>query len=387
MLMAWSLIGPDGRRLVKNLNTSPDVLFWSQAEREAGFRMLDKIPVLVEANDIVGSANVTPLQQKTPVSDEFKQSVTHYMQGNNVASVVIIQNGNLRHEQYGLEFGPEGRWTSFSVAKSFTSTLVGAAIKDGYIKSLDDMVSDYVTGLKGSAYDDVSIRQLLTMSSGVQWNEDYDDPASDVAQFNAQKGENGESALVTYMRKLPRRHAPGEVWNYSSGETNMIGVLVREATGKNLSDYLSEKVWATYGMEAKGTWLLSQDGEEISGCCIQARTRDFARFGQFVLDDGVANGVRVVPEGWFDLATQPYYEASRGKGYGFQWWINKDGSFEASGIFGQGIFIDPSRNLVIASNSNWTSALGNRGKEYASRREFYASVQAFIDDESSSTEL
>lgn len=376
ILISGIMIGPDGRRLVQNLNTSPDVLFWSQAEREAGFRMLDKIPILVTTNDINSSAQVSQLPIAEPLPDDLQKNITQFMTKNNVASVVVLQNGKLRHEQYGLEFGPEGRWTSFSVAKSLTSTLVGAAIQDGYIKGLHDKVSDYVTGLKGSAYDEVSIEQLLTMSSGVQWNEDYSDPASDVALFNSQVGEDGESALVTYMKKLPRIHPPGTVWNYSSGETNMIGVLVREATGKSLSSYLSEKVWSNYPMEAKGTWLLSQDGEEISGCCIQARTRDFARFGQLVLNDGIVNGKRIVPTGWFDKATQSYFETGRvDKGYGFQWWINKDGSFEASGIFGQGIFIDPNRNLVIASNSNWTSALGDKDNEYASRTDFYKSVQ------------
>ncbi len=376
LAIIWAMIGPDWRRLIKNLNTEPDVLFWTQAEREAGFRMLDRVPFLVKANDIAAGDNVRDLPKGPPLSAEMQAEIDRYMSENNVASVVILQNGELRHEQYGLEFSREGRWTSFSVAKSFTSTLVGAAIKDGHIKSIDDKVSDYVTGLKGSAYDDVSIRQLLTMSSGVRWIEDYTDPTSDVALFNSQVGEDGKSALVTYMKKLPRAHPAGEVWNYSSGETNMIGVLVREATGKDLATYLSEKVWAPYGMEAKATWLLSQDGEEISGCCMQATTRDFARFGLFVLDDGVIDGKRVVPEGWFADATSVLYETKYdGQGYGYQWWPNGDGTFEAMGIFGQGIFIDPANQLVIASNGNWTTAVGDKDGERYERTAFYRAVQ------------
>ena len=378
-LIIWAVIGPDWRRLIKNLNTEPDVLFWTQSEREAGFRMLDRLPMVIENRAINNGDTVSPLPDGAPLSADMQAEIDRYMAQNNVASVVILQDGKLRHEQYGLEFGPEGRWTSFSVAKSFTSTLVGAAVKDGHIKSLDDKVSDYVTGLKGSAYDDVSIRQILTMSSGVRWIEDYGDPTSDVAMFNVQEPEDGHSSLVTYMRKLPRAHPAGEVWNYSTGETNLIGVLVRQATGKDLATYLSEKVWAPYGMEGKATWLLSPDGEEISGCCIQATTRDFARFGQFFLDGAKINGESIVPEGWVEDATSSLYSTHYGhQGYGYQWWPNGDGTYEAMGIFGQGIFIDPANQLVIASNGNWTSATGQTNGERDERTAFYQTVRAAV---------
>ncbi|NNE57773.1 MAG: serine hydrolase [Hellea sp.] len=380
LLIFWAAIGPDWRRLIKNATTSKDVLFWSQSERHAGFRMMDRLPFLIKANTIAPGDEVSALPAGEPLPADIQALINSHMETTRVASLVILQDGKLRHEQYGLEFGPKGRWTSFSVAKSFTSTLVGAAIKDSHISSLDDKVSEYISGLKGSAYDDVTIEQLLTMSSGVQWNEDYSDPESDVALFNAQEPENGESSLVSYMRKLPRSHPPGEVWNYSTGETNLIGVLVREATGKTLAEYLSEKIWVPNGMEAKATWLLSPDGEEISGCCIQATTRDFARFGQFILDGAMINGESILPKGWIEQATFAHKQTQRGgHGYGYQWWTNPDGSYEASGIFGQGIFVDPSRNLVIASNSNWTSAIGSKDNEYAARSVFYQAVQAALD--------
>ena len=156
------------------------------------------------------------------------------------------------------------------MAKSVTSTLVGAAVKDGYIKSLDDKVTRYIPGLRGSAYDKVSVRQLLTMTSGVKWNEDYTDPKSDVALFNLHKAEKGMDVTVSYMRKLPREAPAGTKWVYKTGETNLIGVLVSSATKKTLSSYLSEKVWAPFGMEQDASWLLGSTGHEISGCCIQA---------------------------------------------------------------------------------------------------------------------
>jgi CubicO group peptidase (beta-lactamase class C family) len=296
----------------------------------------------------------------------------------NTAGLVIVQDGKIRLERYGLGFDADGRWTSFSVAKSFTSTLVGAAIQDGYISSLEDKVSRYIPDLRGSAYDDVTIRQLLTMSSGVRWNEDYEDPNADVAKFNNAKPDAGVDATVSYMRKLPRAHPPGEVWHYDTGETNLIGVLVSSATKKSLASYLEERIWHPAGMASTATWLQGKTGHEIAGCCLQAATRDYARLGMFVLANGNVGGRQIVPPDWFDQATRKQKDIGQpGRGYGFQWWTYDDGSFAAQGIYGQGIFIDPQRRLVIASNSNWTRA--TLGPEPKAREAFYAAVRAAVD--------
>jgi CubicO group peptidase (beta-lactamase class C family) len=267
------------------------------------------------------------------------------------------------------------------VAKSITSTLVGAAIRDGHIRSMDDKVSDYIPQMKGSAYDDVSIRQLLTMTSGVRWNEDYDDPASDVARFNNHKPEEGVDALVSYLRRLPREVPPGTRWHYSTGETNLVGILISQATGKPLSTYLSEKIWVPAGMEQQATWILSRTGQEISGCCIQAATRDFARFGLFILDGARVDAQSIVPEGWLaEATTERTGIGQQDRGYGYQWWTYADGSYAARGIFGQGIFIDPKRKLVIASNANWAGGARDRTASQA-RETFYRAVQKAVDDE------
>jgi CubicO group peptidase (beta-lactamase class C family) len=205
--------------------------------------------------------------------------VDAYMAGQRSAALLVLHDGKLRLERYGLGFDGSGRWTSFSVAKSITSTLVGAAIRDGYIKGMDDKLTDYIPEMKGSAYDVVSLRQLLTMTSGVRWTEDYGDPQSDVARFNNHKPEEGVDALVSYLRKLPRAAPPGTRWNYSTGETNLVGILVTRATKKPLATYLSEKIWVPAGMEQQATWLLSRTGQEISGCCLQAAPRDLRASG------------------------------------------------------------------------------------------------------------
>ena len=219
---------------------------------------------------------------------------------------------------------------------------------------MDDKVSDYIAQMKGSAYDDVSIRQLLTMTSGVRWNEDYGDPNSDVARFNKHVPEAGVDALVSYMRRLPREAPAGTRWHYSTGETNLVGVLLIEATKKPLATYLSEKIWVPAGMEQQATWILSKSGKEISGCCLQAATRDFARLGLFILNGARVDGKSIVPDGWLADATSARVDIGRpGRGYGYQWWTYDDGAFAARGIFGQGLFIDPKRKLVIASNADW----------------------------------
>lgn len=373
----WFTLDKDTRGVLANMPTDRNVLFWSLEERDAAFRALDAIPVLSEARLIESGDNVYPLPKGKPLALDY--DVDAYMANQRSAAIVIVHDGRVVLEKYGLDFGPEGKWTSFSVAKSLTSTMVGAALKDGAIKSLDDKVSTYIKGLEGSAYDDVTIKQLLTMTSGVKWNEDYTDPKSDVALFNEHVPEDGVDATVSYMRTLPREAPAGEKWVYKTGETNLIGVLVSEATGRPLAEYLSEKVWQPFGMQQDATWLLGRTGHEISGCCIQAATRDMARFGLFILGGGVADGVQVVPEDWLPAATTKQADIGvAGRGYGYQWWTNDDGSFAAQGIFGQGIFIDPARNLVIASNSNWPTATDYDGVG-AEREGFYRAVQTAVD--------
>lgn len=377
----WASADKDMRGLVLHIPTDRNVLFWSIPQRDATFRALDRIPFIAKTRIISAGSDVYPLPEGKPLNVGIDVDV--YMKDQRAAGLLIIQDGKIRLEKYGLDFSANGHWTSFSVAKSITSTLVGAAIKDGYIKSINDKISDYIPDLKGSIYDDVTIKQLLTMTSGAKWNEDYADPKSDVALFDKQKPEPGIDVTVSYMRKLKREAPAGTKWVYKTGETNLVGVLVSSATKKKLSDYLSEKIWRPFGMEQNASWILGATGHEISGCCVQASTRDFARFGLFILGGGKAGGKAVLPGGWIAQATKKHattYDAEIG--YGYQWWVLNDGSFMARGIFGQGIFIDPKRKLIIASNSNWPYASDLQGGDQAKKRyAFYKQVQLAIDKE------
>lgn len=375
----WFSLDKETRGLLATVPTNRDLLFWTVPQRDAAFRALDRLPILAKANVVPASGTPSALPTGAPL--KLTSDVDAYMAGQRSAALLVLHDGKLRMERYGLGFDGAGRWTSFSVAKSFTSTLVGAAVKDGFIKSLDDKVSLYIPDLKGSAYDDVSVRQLLTMTSGVKWNEDYADPNSDVAKFNNHKPEDGGEALVSYMRKLPREAPAGTRWLYSTGETNLVGTLVQQATKKPLATYLAEKVWGPAGMEQQATWLLSKTGKEIGGCCVQAAPRDFARMGQFILNGAMVKDTSIVPDGWWaDATTKRTGIDVPGRGYGYQWWTYDDGSYTARGIFGQGIFIDPKRKLVIVSNANWAG--GARDKTATAARDaFYREVQKAIDDE------
>jgi CubicO group peptidase (beta-lactamase class C family) len=361
--------GPNLDDLPKDAN----VLFWKTPQRDAAFRAMEKF---APANPVLAGENVSEVPQGEPLP--LKTDIDAYMASQRNAGLIIVQDGQIKLEKYKMDWNASSRWTSFSVAKSFASTLVGAAVKDGYIKNLNDKVVTYIPDLKGSAYDDVTVRQLLTMTSGVKWNEDYTDPKSDVALFNQHKAEPGVDVTVSYMRKLPREAPAGSKWVYKTGETNLIGVLVSSATKKKLSDYLSEKIWKPFGMQQDAAWLTGTTGHEISGCCMSAALRDYARFGQFMLGGGMAEGKNILPDDWIAQATQKQADIGEpGRGYGFQWWTYDDGSYAAQGIFGQGIFIDPKRKLIIASNGNWLTATDE--KMSAQRLALYKDVQAAVD--------
>ncbi len=341
---------------------SSSILFWTQAKRDAGFRAME---LTFPGNVVRAGSKVRLLPAGAPLKVD-PAVVDGYMKRWNTAGLIVLKDGKVVLERYGLGLTPRDRWTTFSVAKSFTSTLAGAALRDGAIKSLNDPVTRYIPELAGSGYDGVTVQQLLTMTSGVKWNEDYTDPNSDVARMLAVATKPGEDPTVAYMRTLPRDTAPGTKWVYKTGETNLIGVLVHRATGRNLSNYLSDKVWKPAGLERDGFWMIDRTGQEVSGCCLSLTLRDYARFGQFVLEGGRAGkGRSVVPTGWFADATRAHAQTGTpGFGYGYQWWTYPGGLYGGQGIFGQSITVDPAKKLVIAMVSSWPQA-SNREQSMA----------------------
>jgi CubicO group peptidase (beta-lactamase class C family) len=279
-------------------------------------------------------------------------SVRDFLAREPLMGIAVVEGDTIRLEHYAEDHNPESVWISFSVTKSFTSTLIGAAIKDGFINSIEDRVATYLPRLKGSAYGAVSIKNILQMSSGVAWNENYTDPNSDVSKAGSLQG----VALTDYLGALPQNHAPGTVFNYNTAESNLLGEVLRAAIGNSATDYMNAKVWQGFGMEHAGNWMQSAPfAGETGGCCISASIRDYARLGIFVKKGAVnATGESLVPDGWMKEATSP----SKGyAGYGYKWWLEGDGAYAASGIFGQGIYIDPQRDVVISLHSNAPAAV------------------------------
>lgn len=335
-----------------------NLLFLDDADRRIAFAHMDRF---APSRALPASASPYPLSTNL---DTSLMGVTYTVDGQDytvesllgqepLMGMAVLEGDTIRLEHYAPDHTPESTWVSFSVTKSFTSTLIGAALKDGYITSLDDTVETYLPRLRGTDYGSVKVRHILQMASGIAWNENYEDPESDVAQAGAHQG----VALTDYISKLKRVHPAGEVFNYNTAESNLAGEILRAAIGNNAATYMNDKVWQAFGMEHDATWLLSApNGQETGGCCISASLRDYARLGLLAKKGGMLpSGESILPDGWMDMATTP----SKGSdGYGYKWWLLNDGAYTASGIFGQMIFIDPKRDLVIAVHSNAPAAVG-----------------------------
>jgi CubicO group peptidase (beta-lactamase class C family) len=304
---------------------------------------------------------------------DVRVSLSDFMAHRRTAGLLILKGGEIALERYGMGSGPESRWTSFGATNSMTSTLVGAALHDGMIDSLDDPCDLYLPQLWGSAYEGVTIRNVLRMCSGVAWREyDQADGRSDVRRLGRAMLSGRPGSVLDLLCARPRAQPQGVVFNYSTGESCLLGAVVAAATGRPLADYCAEAIWGPGGMEADAYWQLeSEDGLELGGLGVSACLRDVGRFGQLVLEDGETfSGRRVLPTGWRDLAGQPdsaptaFGRLVPGSpaGYGYQWWALPGapfadglhaGAFSAFGGYGQRIYINPAEQLVAAIHSAW----------------------------------
>ncbi len=284
-------------------------------------------------------------------ADQATHGVDAYIDRANVAGLLVIKNEQIVLERYSLGLEENVRWSSMSMIKSLTSTLVGAALQQGAISSLDDAVSKYIPALRGCAYDAVTVRSLLTMSSGVRWSEDYTDRNSDVNRYSKSLGDKVPGGVLALMRSLKAEHPPGSHFSYNTGDTFVLGCLVSAATGRNLADFMSETIWSPLGMEFDAFYTLdSDDGHGIA-------LRDFGRFGVFLLRNGVIDRTPVLPADWIESANRRSFvfdsEANRygATGYGYSWWIDPDGSMAAVGFAGQSLYVNRKAKVVIVTLS------------------------------------
>ena len=296
-----------------------------------------------------GDGPVSPL----PMGPEavLPTEVAEWITARDVTALVVLKNGQVVHESYYLGTGPEDLRISWSVAKSFLSALFGIVLAEGHIDSLDDPVTKYVPELAGTAYDGATVRHILTMSSGVAFNEDYLDFWSDINRMGRVLA-LGQS-MDGFAASLKDRAAePGSDWRYVSIDTHVLGMIIRGATGEDIPELLERHILAPLGVEVAPYYLTDGYGVSFVLGGLNMTTRDYARFGQMIAQGGMWQGRQIVPRDWVEASTVP--SAPGGAGYGYQWWIADGaapGAVNAQGIYGQYIWIDRARNIVIAVNA------------------------------------
>ncbi|MDQ2089475.1 serine hydrolase domain-containing protein [Marimonas arenosa] len=298
-----------------------------------------------------GPGPVSPLPKTTTMVPP--EGFDRWLQDRAVTALIVMKDGAIRHESYHLGTGPEDRRISWSVAKSFLSALFGIVLDEGAIASLDDPVTKYAPGLAGSAYDKASIRNVLQMSSGITFNEDYLDFWSDINRMGRviALGASMDGFTEALTESQSR---PGEAWQYVSIDTHVIGMVIRGATGRRIPELMQDKLIDFMGFEADPYFVA--DGYETAFVLggLNLTTRDYARFGQMVLQGGVWQGRQVVPADWLEVSTTPSARTpAEAEQYGYQWWMPKDarnGEVYARGIYGQYIYVDRAHGVVIAAN-------------------------------------
>jgi CubicO group peptidase (beta-lactamase class C family) len=281
-----------------------------------------------------------------------------WLKERNATSLIVLHDGALVFEDYFLGTGPDDHRISWSIAKSWLAVLFGIIYAEGSIGSLDDPVTRYAPELVGTAYDGVPIRDVLTMSSGVAFDEDYSDFSSDVNRMGRLLAIGGSMDAFTASFSGRDRN-PGEEWKYVSLDTHVLGMVIRGATDRSLEDLMQEKLVAPLGLQADGLYLTDSQGTAFALGGLNFTSRDYARFAAMVLADGFWNGQQIAPADWLAEATRPQARTTPGAmRYGYQWWIpsdGKQGEFLARGIYGQYIYFDRSRDVAIVLTGADTS--------------------------------
>lgn len=377
---------PVGQRL--DVLKAPYMLgSWTQMEQIYPSRMIARggpVRVLLPATRALGDVRYE--------IDGEAYDLDGYLERNAVMGLLVLKDGRIAHETYRKGTSENTRFVSWSVAKSVTSTLVGIALQDGAITSLAHEAQRYVPELAASGYGQASLRDILQMSSGVRFIEDYD-------SIDSLEGQSWLAGVVE--QRLPfnettlwfdeHLHEPGTHFYYASMEPQVSAWVVRRTMGRPLAEIVSERIWSKIGAEHDASWMLDRPGGmEIGGCCINATLRDFGRFGQLFLDEGRVGNEQVLPAAWVRAATRPDPErsflhpgaitgegfaGSLGLGYQYNWWLwPEDGAYSAIGFGGQWIYVNPAARIVIVQSAIWTPA--SAGKGY---RESQAVFRSIVD--------
>jgi len=291
----------------------------------------------------------TSSPQVWSMSDDYNSQLptqrlkeTHEKYG--TVAFLIIKDGEIWHEHYDEGYDKFSKTNSFSMAKSITTSLLFKAIQDGYIQNLDQPLLDFFPDYEGKYASETTVGDLASMASGLNWVEEYFSPFSITAQSYY------DSNIRELMMGLKINEKPGQSFKYLSGNTELLGMIIEKASGKNLSEYLSQSFWRPMGMNDFGMWQLDgvDSGMEKAFCCIATNARNFAKFGQLYLQQGNWKGKQLIDSTYTTLATQPRFDDSSHYGYGF-WLSQYKGRkmFTMNGFLGQYVVSIPEDDLII----------------------------------------
>jgi CubicO group peptidase (beta-lactamase class C family) len=315
-------------------------------------------------------------------ADGQSVGIDEYIRRQRVTGLLILKDGRVAYEYYGQGNTDRTLWTSRSVAKSVVSVLVGIAVQEGFIHDLADPIVRYLPELGGTAWDGVTLHDLMQHTSGTAWNENYADPESDFARLTRCEAlPEPYPCVLDLIRSVQRKAGvrPGEVWSYNTGGAWLVGRVLEKATGMTLARYLETRLWSRYPMERDGVWQALVRGEvDMGGHGFNATLRDWGRFALFVQQGGrLPSGETLLPADWLRRSTTWTHArgsitpASPDGQYGFQWWYGglepsehvapEDAetmrqTFWAEGIYGQAIAINPAQRLVMVQWSAWKEA-------------------------------
>jgi CubicO group peptidase (beta-lactamase class C family) len=289
-----------------------------------------------------------PFQPKLPEDDKVRNDTsdfTDFLANHKTVAFLIIRNDSLIYEHYFQGFSRASVLPSFSIAKSFVSALVGIAIAEGKISSVDQPVTDFIPEMTDTGFRKVTIRNLLEMRSGIKFKESYGSPFGEMPKFYY--GLN----LKKYTISLKTINDPGHEYNYQSANTQILAMVLERATGRSLAEYMEEKIWKPMGSAYPASWSFdsNKNRETKAFCCINATAEDFARFGQLYLNNGLVGSDTVVPSGWIreTLTIRNDSRDSQGFPYTCHWRVTAEGDFFAKGVLGQYIYICPAKKIVI----------------------------------------
>lgn len=361
-----------------------NMLVWPQSERAIGLRNTykmydgDVFQTGKTAHPLPKAEYALPTIQY--VAQGIEKNTQDYLKHQSITGLLVLKNGEIVFEYYDQGNTQNTLWTSRSVAKSIVTILIGIAVQDGKIESVDDSLVKYLPELKDSAWESVTIEQLMQHTSGIAWNEDYTDPNSDFANMTiCEASPKPFECVFELVKSRPKFAEPGDVWSYSTGGAWLVGVLLERATGKTIANYLEQHVWQPYGMEQEGIWqALEKNKISMGGHGFHANLRDWGRFGLFVQNNGILpNGKQALPSDWIKKSTtwtgaknSPTSTMPNGQ-YGYQWWFKSasdnekfsptttatsDETFWALGIYGQSIGINQKEKLVIVQWSAQAAA-------------------------------